>query len=70
MKTRILALLLGAAALAVPASAVAGGGKGHEKHKPKQPKSVMFVFKGAFTAPGTVHARRAPMVPVHSSIVP
>ena len=54
MKTRILALLLGAAALAVPGSAIADGGKGHEKHKPKQPKSVMFVFKGTFTAPGTV----------------
>lgn len=54
MKTRILALLLGATALAVPASAMAHGDKGHEKHKPKKPKSVMFVFKGTFTAPGTV----------------
>jgi hypothetical protein len=62
MKTRTLALLLGAAALAVPATAVAHGGKGHEKHaakhvakgKAKKPKKVMFVFKGTFTAPGTV----------------
>jgi hypothetical protein len=54
MKTRILALLLGAAALAVPAAAVAHPGKGHDKHTPKKPKNVMFVFKGTFTAPGTV----------------
>ena len=54
MKTRILALILGATALTVPASAMAHGDKGHEKHKPKKPKSVMFVFKGTFTAPGTV----------------
>jgi hypothetical protein len=60
MKTRTLAALLGLAALAVPATAVAhsAGGKGHEKHAAKQhaktPKKVMFVFKGTLTAPGTV----------------
>lgn len=60
MKTRTIAVLLGVAAFAVPASAVAhsAAGKGHDKHvakhKAKKPKKVMFVFKGTFTAPGTL----------------
>jgi ABC-type amino acid transport substrate-binding protein len=62
MNSRLLAALLAAAALAVPAAAVADAG--HGKHKPstkhgakgkaKKAKKVMFVFKGTFTAPGTV----------------
>ena len=62
MSTRIIAAVATAAALAVPAVAVAhpGEGKGHEKQttkahgKGKQPKKVMYVFKGKFSAPGTV----------------
>ena len=62
MSNRIIAAVAAAAALAVPAVAVAqpGKGKGHEKQttkahgKAKQPKKVMFVFKGKFSAPGTV----------------
>ena len=62
MSNRIIAAVATAAALAVPAVAVAhpGKGKGHEKQttkahgKAKQPKKVMYVFKGTFTAPGTV----------------
>jgi hypothetical protein len=65
MNNRVIAAVLGAAALAVPAAAAAdsGNGKGHEKRtaedvvkdkKPKKVKNVMYVFKGAFTAPGTV----------------
>ena len=62
MNTRIIVAALAAATLAVPTVAVAdpGKGKGHEKHKvkahgeSKQSKKVMFVFKGKFSAPGTV----------------
>jgi hypothetical protein len=67
MNTRILAAALAAAALTVPAVAAAqpGHGKGHEKQtakahgksthgKAKHAKKVMYVFKGTFTAPGTV----------------
>ena len=59
MNKRIIATMLGAAALAVPAAAVAESrherpGKQHVKGKHKKPKKVMFVFKGTFTAPGTV----------------
>jgi hypothetical protein len=59
MKTRAIAVLLGAAAFAVPAAALAqpGHGKRHDKpakHVAKKAKKVMFVFKGTFTAPGTV----------------
>ena len=62
MSNRFIVAVLAAAALAVPSVAVAqpGKGKGHEKHtatahgKAKQPRKVMFVFKGRFTAPGTV----------------
>jgi hypothetical protein len=65
MNNRVIAAALGAAALAVPAAAAAdsGHGRGHEKRtaehivkdkKAKKAKKVMFVFKGAFTAPGTV----------------
>ena len=63
MNTRIIAAALGAAALVLPAAA-SGHGKGLEKkpgteivdgkHKPKKAKKVTFVFKGTFTAPGTV----------------
>jgi hypothetical protein len=62
MNTRIIAAALAVAALSVPAVAVAdsGKGKGQEKQttkahgKAKQPKKVMFVFRGKFSAPGTV----------------
>jgi hypothetical protein len=62
MNNRIVVAALAAASLAVPAAAVAhpGHGKGHEKHTvkthgtTKQHGKVMFVFKGTFTAPGTV----------------
>jgi len=77
MNNRIIVATLTAAALAVPTVAVAkpGHGKGHEKQtakahgKAKQPKKVMFVFKGKFSAPGTVdvtsgnsHARKGGFV--------
>jgi hypothetical protein len=53
MNTRLIAAALGAAALILPTAAVAdpGHGKGHQKPKAK---TVTFVFKGTFTAPGTV----------------
>jgi hypothetical protein len=63
MNTRIFVAALAAGALAVPAAAVAhpGHGKVQDKHssakahgKSKQPKKVMFVFKGTFMAPGTL----------------
>jgi hypothetical protein len=63
MNKRIIATVLGAAALAIPAAAVADSGhkhtgktvvKGKGKGKAKKAKKVMFVFKGTFTAPGTV----------------
>jgi carbohydrate-selective porin OprB len=64
MNTRNIAAVLGAAALVLPAAAVADPGHGNDKKpakevvkgkaKPKKAKTVMFVFKGTFTAPGTV----------------
>jgi hypothetical protein len=66
MNKRIVVAMLGAAALAVPAAAVAdpGHGKGVEKKaakeivkgkgKAKKAKTVTFVFRGTFTAPGSV----------------
>jgi hypothetical protein len=62
MNTRIIVAALAAATLSVPTVAVADSGKGRGKEKrtakahgkAKQPKKVMFVFKGKFTAPGTV----------------
>ena len=63
MNKRIIATVLGAAALAVPAAAVADSEqkragkvvvKGKGKGKAKKAKKVMFVFKGTFTAPGMV----------------
>jgi hypothetical protein len=74
MKTRILAVLVGAAVLALPAAAIAEGKRPdkaakHVTKKAKKPKKVMFVFKGTFTAPGTVqvvagnaHARKGGFV--------
>jgi hypothetical protein len=76
MSTRILAAAVAAAALAVPAAAVAqpGKSKGKGAEKPakverKQAKKVTFVFKGTFTAPGTIevlagnsHARKGGFV--------
>lgn len=55
MHTRTILAALAAAALAVPAAAVAdsGPGKGHDKPA-KKAKTVTYVFKGTFTAPGTV----------------
>jgi hypothetical protein len=73
MNTRVIAAVLGAAALAVPAAAAAdsGHGRSHDKRtaedvvkdngkgkgKAKKAKKVMLVFKGSFTAPGTVDVR-------------
>jgi hypothetical protein len=65
MNKRIFVASLTAAALAVPAVAVAhpGNGKDHGKKagkvhgkamKAKKAKKVTFIFKGTFTAPGTV----------------
>jgi hypothetical protein len=62
MNRRIVIAALAAAALAVPAVAGAqpGNGKGHDKPattahgKPKKAKKVTFVFRGTFTAPGTI----------------
>jgi hypothetical protein len=62
MNRRIVIATLAAAALAVPAAAGAqpGNGKGHDKPdskahgKPKKAKKVTFVFRGTFTAPGTI----------------
>jgi hypothetical protein len=62
MNKRIVIATLAAAALAVPAAAGAqpGSGKGHDKPaskahgKPKKAKKVTFVFRGTFTAPGTI----------------
>ena len=60
MSNRIIVAVAAAAALAVPAVAVAQPGKGTEKQttkahgKAKQPKKVTYVFKGKFSAPGTV----------------
>jgi hypothetical protein len=61
MNKRIVIAALAAAALAVPATAAAqpGHGKGHAKKervggKAKKAPKVTFVFKGTFTAPGTV----------------
>ncbi|HZH25400.1 MAG TPA: hypothetical protein VEY49_10870 [Solirubrobacteraceae bacterium] len=53
MNKRTIAVALGAAALAVPAAAVAQPGHGKDK-PPKKAKTVNFVFKGTFNAPGTV----------------
>jgi hypothetical protein len=62
-KKRIVLATLAAAALAVPAAAGAqpgtGKGKGHEKkervgEKGKPARKVTFIFKGTFTAPGTI----------------
>ena len=55
MNTRIVSAALAAAALALPAAAIAdpGHGKGHDKPA-KKVKTVTYVFKGTFTAPGTV----------------
>lgn len=58
LNKRTVLSALAVAALAVPAAAGAkpGGGKGHGKPaaKTKQVKKVTFVFRGTFTAPGTV----------------
>ena len=59
MNQRLIAAAVAAAALAIPAAAVAkpDPGKHHEKHAAKahskKTKKVMFIFKGTFTA-GTV----------------
>jgi hypothetical protein len=68
MNLRTAAAALAASALLLPSAALAGNGhgKGADKHvkkdkagkthgkKDKAAKTVMFVFKGTFTAPGTV----------------
>jgi hypothetical protein len=53
MNSRIIAAALGAAALAIPTAAAADPGNGKAKPK-KAAKTVTYVFKGTFTAPGTV----------------
>jgi hypothetical protein len=74
MNKRVLVAAVTAAALAVPAAAVAQPGKGKGAEQPakvdgKKTKKVTFVFKGTFTAPGTIevlagnaHARRGGFV--------
>jgi hypothetical protein len=67
MNNRVIATLLGAAALAVPAAAVADPGQDKSdgkqtakevvKGKGKKAKKRMYVFKGSFAAPGTVQVR-------------
>jgi hypothetical protein len=69
MNNRVIAGLLGVAALAVPAAAVADPGhdKGHQKQmakevvkgkgKSKKARKTMYVFKGSFAAPDTVEVR-------------
>ena len=53
MNLRTIAAALGVAALAAPTAAAAD--PGHGKAKPKKAaKAVTYVFKGTFTAPGTV----------------
>jgi hypothetical protein len=62
MNTRVTAVALTAAALALPAAATAedGPGKGEKKaaaehvKAKKKSKTVTYVFKGTFVAPGTV----------------
>jgi hypothetical protein len=62
MNTRITAVALTAAALALPTAATAesGAGKGEKKggavhlKANKKGKTVTYVFKGTFAAPGTV----------------
>jgi hypothetical protein len=67
MDNRVIAALLGAAALAIPSAAVAD--PAHEnlqqkrtakelvKGKSKKAKKRMHVFRGSFAAPGTVEVR-------------
>lgn len=78
MNARVLVAAVTAAALVVPAAAVAQPGKGKDKDKGaekpakvvgKKTKKVTFVFEGTFTAPGTVevlagnaHARKGGFV--------
>ncbi len=64
MNKRMIATLIGAAVLAVPASAVAESEHKHPgkemekgKGKHKRAKKVTFVFKGTFISPGTVEVR-------------
>jgi hypothetical protein len=66
MHKRVIAAVLGAAALAVPAAAAADSGhaRGHDKRtskkvvndhaKGRKAKTVLFVFKGSFSTPDTV----------------
>ncbi len=74
MSTRVLVAAVTAAALVVPAAAVAQPGKGKGAEKPakvvgKKTKKVTFIFRGTFTAPGTIqvlagnaHARKGGFV--------
>ena len=56
MDKRIVAAALGAALLTIPAVAAADPGHSHGKavEKKATPHKVTFVFKGRFTAPGTL----------------
>jgi hypothetical protein len=74
MNSRVLVATVTAAALTIPAAAVAHPGKGKGADKPakvdrKKTKKVTFVFKGTFAAPGTIevlagnaHARKGGFV--------
>ena len=57
MHKRIVAAALGAAILAIPAAAVADSGHGKRPDKQPAAPKVTFVFKGIFTAPGTLEVR-------------
>jgi hypothetical protein len=63
MSKHVFAAMLGAAALAMPTAAAASDhGGGHDRQTAKhvakgKAKKVTFVFKGTFTAPGTVQVR-------------
>jgi len=54
MSRRIICATLGAAILAAPAAAAGDPGHGNSRNAGKK---VTFVFKGTFTAPGTVEVR-------------
>ena len=54
MNQRIITAAVAAAALAVPTAAIAKPDHGKHHEKSHKPKKVTFVFKGTFTAPGTL----------------
>ena len=56
-RRRAVCAALGAAILAIPAAAFADSDHGKSHKTPMPAKKVTFVFKGSFTAPGTVDVR-------------